>query len=92
MANNSLKDVYNRLFYYNSDYKILICKKHSYAIKKSNLKTHFTSLYLGDIDSKTIKKLVQFGLEQYRGESIYPIEPIEPIPYLKIKDPTFQCL
>ena len=87
MAQNRIEEWFNKLAYYNTDYNILVCKKHGYSIKKPNLKTHFTTLHPGDIPAQYIKKLVEFGLGVYQEEPIYPREPIKPIPYLKLKKP-----
>ena len=92
MASYNIEEIFNSLAYYNIDYNILVCKIHSYAIKKSNLKTHLTSLHSADHSPKITKELVLFGLNLYSGEPIYPRESISPIPYLKIKDPSYQCL
>jgi hypothetical protein len=85
-----IQSVFDRIAYYNTDYNILICKQHQYAIKKINLKTHLLLHY--NIPSTQRKQLVQFGLSLYQGEPIYPQEPISPISYLKIKEQSFKCL
>ena len=87
-----IQDAFNRLIYYSSDYNILVCKEHQYAIQKSDFRTHLTTLYSTELSSPIRNQIVQFGLNQCSGEPIDPIGPISPIPFLKIKDPAFQCL
>jgi hypothetical protein len=89
MAEARIESTFNRFAYYNTDYNILICKKHQYAIKKANLKTHLLLLHNSEFPPGLRKELVQFGLSLYQREPIYPIEAIQPIPFLKVYNQHF---
>jgi hypothetical protein len=91
MADSIIERFFEPLLYYNTKYNILICKQHHYAIKQTHLKKHLSKYHSNIIPAALQQQLIQFGLSLYQQESIYPLQPVYPIPFLKIQEGFFKC-
>jgi len=91
MANSTISDEFYRLFVYNTDYNVLICKNHRYGIRNSALRIHLNSLH-SELNPKLRSDLSVFGHRIFTDNPIYPTVPIVSIPFLPIFENYYQCL